>query len=156
MFIWDFLFALVIAVILTAVFAAGFKRTGPWQGIWAFFFIILLASWAGGVWIRPFGPPLFGVFWFPFLITGILFAIILAAAVPESKEEKEMKSAGDLPKEPQEEQIAENRAAAALGIFFWIILIFLVFSVIAGYITPDDYPYDPIHEPHHKEMMHHE
>ncbi len=79
MFLVHFLFAALVAVLLTAIFAAGFRIRGPWANAAAFFTILLLATWAGGIWHTPFGPPLWGVYWLPFLIVGLIFALMLAA-----------------------------------------------------------------------------
>ena len=61
MFLVDLLFALVVALVLTAIFAAVFRTTGPWNVWWIFALVVFLAAWAGGLWL-PFGPPLFGVY----------------------------------------------------------------------------------------------
>lgn len=82
MFFIDLLFALVIALLLTAVFAAGFRRRGPWGIWWIFLLVIFLAAWAGGVWMTPFGPTLFDVYWLPFVFVGLVAALLLAAAAP--------------------------------------------------------------------------
>ncbi len=122
MFIWDILFALAIAFIVWLIFAVGFRRPGPWSGFWAFFMILFLAAWAGGLWIMPLGPTLMGVYWLPFVFMALLFALLLAAVVPEPR-----------PRNRQEAR-AEREAEAALGAFFWVLMIILLFAIVAGYI----------------------
>jgi hypothetical protein len=77
----EFLIALAVALLLTAAFAA-FDATGPWTGFWAFLVLVLLVAWAAGVWVRPFGPTVWGVAWAPYLVFGLIAALIVAAVTP--------------------------------------------------------------------------
>ena len=56
MILKEFLVSLTVALMVCVVFAlitrSGARRTGfGW-----FLLLVLLATWAGGVWLRPFGP----------------------------------------------------------------------------------------------------
>jgi hypothetical protein len=125
MFIADFLFALAIGLLLTVLFGLVFRTRGPGAVWWTFLLIVFLAAWAGGLWVRPFGPPLFGVTWLPFLLMGLFFAILLAAAIPAR------------PPRTYGEAIAQTRAEEAtvtvIGVFFWILLFGLLLAVVLGY-----------------------
>lgn len=131
MFWLDLLFAVVVAIVLTAVFAGGLRRVGPWEGLLWFFLIILFAAWVGGAWMRPIGPPLWGVYWVPFLWFGLLVALLLAAATP---------SRPPRTREEAAEQAGAEAAAAgtsvALGVFFWLLLIGLLLTIIISYFVP--------------------
>lgn len=97
----------------------------PWTAIWTFVLVLFLASWAGGLWISPFGPVLFGVSWLPFIFVAVIFGLLLAAVPPERP-----------PRTPGEAfvQAEEKRAARqAFDVFFWILLIVLLLAVISGY-----------------------
>ena len=122
MFIWDLIFALVIGLVFTAIFSLIFRRTGPWASFFVFFVIISLAAWAGGVWLRPMGPPLLGVFWIPFLIFGFIFAILMAAAAPSRNYRSRRKIEGD------------QVVIAAFDVFFIVLIGVLVASIIVGYL----------------------
>jgi hypothetical protein len=74
------LFALVIAVGLTLIFALLYRNVGSWALWWMFSLLIFLAARAGGVWITPVGPKLFGQSWLPFLLAGLFLALLLASA----------------------------------------------------------------------------
>jgi hypothetical protein len=127
MFFADFLFALAIGLLLTVIFGAGFRRTGPWGAWWAFLLIVFLAAWVGGVWVRPIGAPLFGVNWLPLLFMGALFALLLASVVPAS------------PPRTRAEAVVraetEEAVAVAFGAFFWILLVGLLVAVLLGYLV---------------------
>jgi hypothetical protein len=81
MFVADLLFALVLGVLLTAIFAGGFGRIRARDELLLFFLIIFLGGWAASVWIAS-GPLLFDVYWLPTLITGFLIAMLFLAFVP--------------------------------------------------------------------------
>jgi hypothetical protein len=128
MFFADFLFALAIGLLLTALFGAAFRIRGPGAAWWTFLLIVFLAAWAGRLWVRPFGPPLFGVIWLPSLLMGVLFALVLAAVVPAR------------PPRTRSEAIAQARAEEAavsmIGAFFWALLIGLLVAIVLGYLIP--------------------
>ncbi len=78
----DVLFAFLVAVFLSAIFALGVRRQGPWTDFVAFFTIVFLAAWAGSVWVTPVGRSLWGVYWLPFPFVGFVIALLLAASAP--------------------------------------------------------------------------
>lgn len=129
----DLLFVLVVAMLLTFLFSAAFSWTGPWPGFAWFFVLILLTSWAAGLWVRPFGPPLFGVFWMPYLVFGLIAALLVAAASPP---EGARRRPGSAPRPPSErdEDVAAEGAAVAVGLFFWLLVLVLVTAVVIGYL----------------------
>jgi hypothetical protein len=122
----DFLFALAVGLLLTVIFAAGFRVRGPWGVWWVFLLIVFLAAWVGAVWVRPVGPPLFGVNWLPLLFMGVLFAVLLAAAIPSSPPRTRAEAVA--------QARAEETAVAVFGAFFWILLVGLLVAVVLGYV----------------------
>lgn len=128
MFFADFLFALCIALLLSAIFTLVFGRRGPWESVLVFFLLVFLASWAGGVWLSPFGPVLWGSYWFPFLVAGFVIALVLASMPPGRSE-----STVDLVEQAEEEREAKA-LLSALGIFFWILILALLAAIIFGYL----------------------
>jgi hypothetical protein len=48
-FFIDLLFALVIGILLTAVFALLFDVCGLWDVWWVFLLVVFLGAWAGGL-----------------------------------------------------------------------------------------------------------
>jgi hypothetical protein len=126
MFLVDLLFALVVALLLTAVFSLGFRNPGPWGVWWVFLLVIFLAAWAGGVWVTPFGPPLFDTYWLPILFVGLFFALLLAAIPPYPRPTYE-------PGVPPAGGTAEG-AAVALGTFFWVLILGFALVIILAYV----------------------
>lgn len=121
-----FFVALILSLLLALVF--GWERpghAGVWPSLLFLFFIIFVAAWAGGVWIQPYGPVNWSVYWLPFLIVGILFALLLVAVVPPKRPRSRREA------KQQAKEVAENDAA--LSFFFWVFLIALVIAAIVGY-----------------------
>lgn len=154
MFLADFLVALLVALLLTALFAAVFGTTGPWSGFWVYFLLILLMAWVAGIWVRPFGPAVWGVYWFPFLLFGLIAALLIAAATPPAPRgprpgpgERPYRDEVAGPAEPDGEDITATRerpytdedvvaegAAVTLGLFFWLLMLVLLIALIFAYL----------------------
>ena len=126
MFFADLLFALAIGLLLTVIFSAGFRRTGPWGLWWVFLLIVFLAAWTGAVWVRPIGAPLFGVNWLPLVFMGVLFALLLAAIPPATPPRTRAQAVAQAE--------TEEAVAVAFGAFFWILLVGLLVTVLLGYL----------------------
>lgn len=125
--LFDVLLALGIGLIFTVIFAGLLGRSGPWASVPVFFAIIFLAAWAGGVWIAPIGPALFGINWLPFVVFGLIFALLLAAAVgPQAPV-----GAG----EGKDGGGKEERGAAPFDAFFFGLIGLLIAAIVVGYLV---------------------
>lgn len=124
----EIIIALLMAIIIGSIFYYVFKVTGPWGSFWTFILILILAGIAAGAWVEPVGPTVYGTPWLSTLIVIFLFALLIAAATPPRRK----------PETPAErEAMAEASAEAsggaiALGVFFWVLLIFLFIAAIWG------------------------
>jgi hypothetical protein len=135
MFWIDLLVALLVGLILTALFSIVIGRTGPWNSLILFFIIIFLGTWAGGLWLRPVGPSLYGYYWITYLIVGILIAVIIAASSPEYSRRKrktiKLKTAEEL---QNEEKTSESRK---MDLFLSLLIILFLIIIIFGYLIVD-------------------
>jgi hypothetical protein len=129
-FLVDVLFALVFALLLTGIFTATFRRRGPWDIWWGFLLVIFLGIWAAGLWITPvpFGPTWLTLSWLPALIVGVFLALLLAAATPPQP-----------PRTPRTRRAApgeevEETTLIALDVFFWVLVVGMVLSIILAYL----------------------
>ena len=121
---YEIVASLLMALIITVFFSGVLKHSGPWDAIWLVFITIFLASWAGYLWINPFGPMVMGVSIMPIFVVGLIFAFILAAVtVPKRRVVKDLEIKEDIPSDTK----------VAIGIFFWIVLILLVVAIVTGY-----------------------
>lgn len=119
----------ITAILLTVIFAAGFRGTRSWDGLLLFFLIIFLATWAGGLWITPTGPLLFGISWLPAVFVGLLFALVLVALIPPQWTPRDYTSSD------VDTRSAGEVIVAGFGMFFWLLLLFLILAIVFGYIS---------------------
>lgn len=123
-----FLIGLLLALVLVAVFR--WQRPGA-KGYWSTLLflaaLLFVASWAGGLWIAPFGPVGWGVRWAPFVVAGVILAILLLVFVPHRR--------------PRTVEEAESQATVqagmpgVIGVILWILIIALAISIVAYYLT---------------------
>lgn len=129
MFTADLLTALIIAtLIMLPLFLLG--RTGPWSGWLWFALVLFLFTWAGGAWVGPYGPTFWGFFWLPFLFFGLIFAFLMAAAVPP----RPPRTRREAIEQAQAERKAESITTVTLGVFFWILVAGLVMALVLHYL----------------------
>ena len=128
MFLADLLTAFLIAIALVILFGVLIRGEAIGAGLLWFFLLLFLATWAGGVWVAPVGPPLFGVSWLGFLLVGLFFALLIMALLPPAPPRSLP------PGEMREEVETEATAFAAVNAFFWILLIGFVVAIAAGYL----------------------
>lgn len=131
MFWIDILLAFIVALVLSFLLVAvlGWQRSDGGAVLASFLFVfalLFLATWAGAIWLEDFGPTAWGVFWLPFIIVGVVFMLVLAAAAPGWRRPRRRRQAL---------QQAENarEAQVALDIFFWIAIIALIISILVYY-----------------------
>lgn len=132
----DFFVALGIGLILSVIFWPLF-RTPDRRLAWAaelteffwFFLLVFVAAWLGGIWVVPVGPRAWGVNWLPFLATGLLFALLLAVNAPM----REMPLRRETLAEAREEWTEDARTFRLLNLFYWVLLISLLLSILLHY-----------------------
>lgn len=130
MLLVDFVFALAITLLCVVLFAIVLRFRGPWNSIRWFFVVVLLVTWAGGVWLTPMGPAVRGFYWLPFLMAGLLVSLLLAAAT--------LPMTGDSTVElvDRKKRRAERWAAGtALGISFWVLMMALAAAIFFRYVA---------------------
>ncbi len=126
MFISDLLLAAGTAILLTFIFAIWLGRKGPWAKVSVFFLVVFLASWAAGKWMDPIGPPIVGFYWLPFMLFGLVIALLMAAAMPFTTPSIRRRERDDSGEGVETAQVVFNT-------FFWIFLILLLGLIIAAY-----------------------
>ena len=124
MFVIDLIVALFSGLFIVWIVSLAFGTKGPWGNLLWFFLVVSLFAWAGGVWLVPFGPTLWGIGWLPIIFMGILVSLLLTAASPRTRRWRltsKEKAASD----------AENRAV--VDAIFWILVICLLIFGIGHY-----------------------
>jgi len=126
MFLLDFAAALLIALLLTSIFGGVLRKHRFGSALIFFFVVLLFGTWAGGVWVAPVGPLLWGVAWISFVFVGLFFALLLTALMPPTEERTETQQA---PAQRKREAVAFE----FFGIFFWIAIVCLIIAIITHY-----------------------
>jgi hypothetical protein len=145
MVIPDFTFSLVIALLLSLLFAAIIRRRGPRSGFFWFFVLILMATWAGGIWARPLGPSLWGVNWLSFLIVGLIVALLVTLNAlrdspgkqyPRVERDAQLSrnQTQDLLEEVNRKKDSRQLTYVTLSIFFWLLLLMLIATILSRYL----------------------
>jgi hypothetical protein len=141
----DLVFALVVALVLTLILVPLARLRSPRTGdstTAGFIFLLLLLfafSWAGGLWMMPFGPTLFGVSWLPFVLAGLILALILAAVLPRDEPPPprashfEKRDAKAPP--PETPRQTEASVWAAFGVAFFAAVLLMAVAITAAYIA---------------------
>jgi hypothetical protein len=119
----DLVFAVVSGLVLLILLTLVFRRSGSWSTIVAYFVVISLSAWVGGLWLRPAGPTLFGIYWLTFLFTGAIVTLLIAVLIPPEP----LKRRGT---EPIEVRVERRKL---LGVFFWVLIVLLIFIIVLGY-----------------------
>jgi hypothetical protein len=132
MMLWiNFLFAIIVALTLTALFYFIIRRSGLWGNVFLFFLIVFLGAWAGGLWLRPIGPPINGFYWINYLITGFLLALLLAAigSSDSSRERKKVEF------EAEENKVIEKRTREPkrFDLLLTSLVLLLIIVILLGY-----------------------
>jgi hypothetical protein len=134
MIAWELLSALIVALILSSSFALYIRRRGPRKGFFWFFLLIFLATWAVGVWIRPFGPSLQGIYWMPFLIIGMLIVLFVAVIIPLPPPKGRHETL-DMLDQIETDREVEQFAYISLNVSFWILLFVLIVLILVRYLS---------------------
>lgn len=78
--------AFFIALFVSALFSSPYWSKGASMAPLAIFlFVLFLAGIAGGYWIVPFGPVMWGVEWLPLLSIIFVVAILFSAPPPHHR-----------------------------------------------------------------------
>lgn len=127
MFFLDLIYAFGFSLLVVLLFSFVFKRQGPWPFL-VFLLVVFLASWAAGIWFTPAHAAGSDWYWLPFLVTALIVALLLTAALPPEPYQVRIKKTSRL---GQPEEASESEVI--LGLFFWILIILLIGSIFFRY-----------------------
>lgn len=129
----EFLIALILATLLSVIFALATRSRGGRTGFIWFFLIILMATWAGGIWLQPFGPAFGEIRWMPFLAIGLLFAIFVTLFGSRKPPHGRHETLDKLEEIAQERKL-EKVTYVTLSAFFWVVLFTLLVAIFIRYV----------------------
>lgn len=126
--------ALLITVLIGSIAAWMLIRTGGGFDVPSLFILIFLCAWAGGVWLRPFGPTLIGVFWMPFMLAGLTIAAIVLFVAPKRPPKNRRETIEYLEKTARTEAL-KNAAAVSLKLYARLLIVLLIAVIVIRYAT---------------------
>ena len=129
----EVIFSLVIALTLSIMFGFVLHREVPRKGFLFFFLIMFLFTLAGGLWGKPFGPVMLGVFWMPMLIVGLIGGIILYYRAPRPPPHNRRETI-ELLERTEERKKMEKMAYLAMDLLLSVIIALLIIAIIVYYI----------------------
>lgn len=129
----EFLTALLVAIALCGVFTLAARKGGRRRGVLWLFLVIFLATWAGGIWMKPWGPVMWGIHWLTFLLVGLILALILLVSAPQRPPRGRHETL-DMLERIEHEKEMEEVAYFTLNTFFWFLLFVLIVAILVRYI----------------------
>ena len=126
MFLIDIGLALLASVLLTVLLLRFVQEHGPWRRPWPFGLVVFLFAWAGGVWLAPETSVNWLLYWLPFLMVGLVSALLIVAVSPRH----DLKTAEDVDQFKREQQAIEGSVA----IFTWMLFGTVLALIVAGYL----------------------
>ncbi|MGD9060344.1 MAG: hypothetical protein PVF72_07885, partial [Desulfobacterales bacterium] len=121
----EFMISLVVALVLCVIVALVTRKKVRRTGFVWFFLFVLMATWAGGVWIRPFGPALSDVRWLQFLVVGLLVVLMFALFAPLKTPQGRQDTIDQLEEIARQKELTQM-TYITLGIVFWVIFVILI------------------------------
>lgn len=136
----DFFFSLFVAMVISLVVARVLHRkAGARRGFLWLFFVIFLTVYAGGIWAKPYGTELSMTNWLPFVLSGILAALLLIVFAPrypklERNEQLDRRKTIEMLEKIEQAEEKAELAYISLNIFFWGIVLLLVFLIVGRHV----------------------
>lgn len=131
MIIIELTFALIVSLLCAAILLPVTAGIPWWRRhpnvppieVFAALLVLFLATWAGGAWLVPIGPKLWGVAWDGFLAVALLVALLVYALI---------RRPGAPPDSSTTDDAAMARTPIVNLLSLWVLLL-LVLAIVAGY-----------------------
>ena len=124
MYFAELLVAMAYGLFIVWIVSLVFDSRGPWGSLLWFFLVVVLFSWAGGVWLVPFGPHWRGIGWAPIIFMGFLVSLLLVSVSPRTYRKRIA---------TEEQAATDSKRNAEIDAFFWILIICLLVFGIGHY-----------------------
>lgn len=118
--------ALVIGLVFSLLFGLLFREREGAPSFLLVFVLFFFFAWAGGLWLVPWGPVMFGVYWLPSAAVTLLIFLLIASFVPRTPRTR---------REAREQIEVKQTAVVAFSFIFWIVIGALGASILIGYLV---------------------
>ena len=126
--------AFTVALTLSVIFATATWKRGRRKGSFWLFLILFFGTWEGGVWMKPFGPAVWGIRWLFFLLVGAVVALVLAVGQSRPKPQGRQVTIENFERMKGERDL-EQAAGVTLTILFWVLLLTLLGATVVRYVV---------------------
>jgi Ca2+/Na+ antiporter len=134
MILKEFVVSLTVALLVCVVFALITRSNVRRTGFGWFLLFVVLATWAGGVWLRPFGPSWGDIRWLQFLIAGLLVLLLFALFAPFKAPRGRHETIEQLQEIARQKEV-QKVTYVTLGIVFWVVLVILIAAIAIRYVA---------------------
>jgi hypothetical protein len=136
----DIIFSLFIASCVSLVFAIILQRRGRRKGFVWFFLTIFLSVIAVGTWTKPYGVPLSGSNWLPFLLAAIGMALLLSVLAPKLSKvgrqaQLDREETMEMLESIEREKEVEVVAYITFNLVFWALILLLFAAILVKYLA---------------------
>ena len=147
MFLTDLFFAFVVAAVLSGLLVGVVGWRSPrhrdgalWPSLVLAFTLLVLVTWAGGSWLTPLGPALWGGYFFSFVFAGLIFALLIAALAtpardtpPEARDRREPPTRTGIDQRTDVATEAEPKTESMFGAFFFALVAAVLLALALRY-----------------------
>lgn len=126
MLLIDLGLALAASLVLSWLFLRYVHEHGPWRKPWAFGLVIFLFAWAGGAWIAPELTTGWITYWIPFVLVGLLTAVLIVTVSPRH----------ELRSEDDRDQFQREQEAVLMSVtlLWWTLAATMIALAVAAYL----------------------
>jgi hypothetical protein len=132
MIVKELLTALLIASLMVTGFLLLIRSSGTQYGKLWLFLIVFVATWAGGVWIHPLGPPIGGVYWMTFVLAGIIAVGLIGLFTPNRPPHGRYETLEKLEQVKKSKEL-QQVTTMTLGVLFWVVFSILALAIVFRY-----------------------
>jgi disulfide bond formation protein DsbB len=133
MILEDFLISLVVTLFVCTMFFLMSRSKTRRTGFGWFLLLVLFATWAGGLWLRPFGLEWGNIQWLQFLASSLLGVLLFTVFAPLKPPQGRHDTLDQLQEIAHEKEINKS-AYLTLSMIFWALLLVLLAAIVFRYI----------------------
>ena len=133
MFIAELLASVLFAILASTLSVYLLRLSGVRMATFWLFMLVLLATWAGGVWLRPMGPGVGGISLMSFVIAAALAVLLVLAVARRPTPHNRRETIAFLQQEQRKKEM-QAVTTLSLNLLFYFLLILFTVAIVAHYI----------------------
>jgi hypothetical protein len=130
----EFLVSVAVALSVCVVYTLSTRSSVRRTGFGWFFLFVLITTWAGGVWLRPFGPSWGEIRWLQFMIVGLVVVLLFALFAPLKAPRGRHETLDQIEEIARQKEL-EKVTYVTLGVVFWVVLAILLVAIVIRYVV---------------------